>query len=82
MTIKIIIPEKVIDLFKQNLGIYSEHPVVVESVLTRYLNRNIGRGNLFADVPQFLDGLKESGEFDELLECAALFKPLPIAIKK
>lgn len=79
MQIKIQISDVVVDIFKENLNstnqgdetIYS-HPTILKAVIKRYLNDSIDREDLDMYVAQYLDGLEESGELDDIVDATIL----------
>ena len=67
MTIKTNISDVVVDAFKNNLGNYSTHPAVVKAVVKQYLNDCIDRDDIDMHVCQYIDGLEEYGDLDDII---------------
>lgn len=67
MEITIKISDSVIDTFKSNLWNYEENPKLLKAVIERYLNDSIDREDLDMYVAQYLDGLDESGEMNDIV---------------
>ena len=67
MIIKLNISDVVVNAFKNNLGNYSTHPAIIKAVVKQYLNDCIDRGDIDMHICQYLDGLEESGELDDIV---------------
>lgn len=74
MLIKINVSDAVVDIFKGNLNtinqgveaIYS-YPAIIKAVIHKYLNDSIDRDDLDMFAAQYLKGLEESGELDDIV---------------
>ena len=67
MIVKLNISDVVVDAFKNNLGNYSTHPAIIKAIIKQYLNDCIDKEDIDMHIGQYLDGLEESGDLDDIV---------------
>jgi len=72
MTIKIKISHSLEKAVSENLGNCIDNPAIIKAVVNHYLNDCINREDIDVYIAQYLDGLKQCGDLDDIVYQATL----------